>query len=161
MTDRIIRKENYVEAYTKYGPVLLRFVGHFTGDETTAIRIVDEAVWESLAREAVPSTYLRPFSRMLQIARQITLNFMKRDPLFNAWLPFENEPDFFPLTDKALTEMHKQIFLFRYYRGIEEVALAERFTTSRADIRQKMRETLLSIHKEIDAGILITGPKVS
>jgi len=149
MNSPIIQKQEFDETYHQYGQTLLHFIRQFTMNEATARKILDEAIWQILSRARQPSVYIGQFSRMLQITRQVTLNFLKSDPFFDPWASWEQEPDFFPFMEPRFHPLHKELFYRHYYRGISETELAEKLNLSLADVHLGLREALRFLRQKV------------
>lgn len=105
--------------------VLSRFISAFTEDDTLTAVILAEH-YDTIVSGS-QHNFLSDFTQMLQRARTVALQFIDARALTGkCWTERKN---FFPLSN-AMSEIHKEVFCLRFYRGLSEQEVSDRLHLS-------------------------------
>lgn len=140
MDSRKATQKDINAAHKRYGKSIYWYIQTITDDEDRAGKIFQIVLWEIPTIESGPEPKMGYFGEIKAFARALALAFIKHDPSFDIWGEWKKEPDFYPLTDPALTPLHKKLFCYLFYRDADFKDLAAHFRITLEEVRQKTSE---------------------
>jgi len=121
--------------------ILTKFINCFTEDEKLTADILLEN-YREIVTNINKSSFLEMFPQILQNARKAALHALKGKVFEgNCWT---EKKQYFPISN-AMTDMHKEIFCLRFYRGLSEQEIGDKLQLS----KEQVHFYLVQVYRDI------------
>jgi len=135
--------EEMMISCAKYGGLILLQARIFVEDETKAVEVFYDIIPALPAILANKTNQKSQVSELLNQVRLAAIAWLRKDPHFDQWALWKDEPFQFSLLDEHRGLIYKELYWYRYFRDIPVQDVAERLEISVDEV--KRLEKLLAV----------------